>query len=192
MKQGEFFEMPQSSIMEANMELWDLYDQSRCSLNKTHIRGNVINENQYHIVVGIWIVNNNGQILLTRRHQNKETYPNLWENTGGCVQAGESSIEGALREIAEETGIIVAANELRLLGTIKGSHNFVDVYFLKKDIEISDLQLQEGETVDAKWVALDEMIKMLENDEIAIPIQERFRAFYERIMKYYPVNGDCD
>lgn len=165
------------------MELWDLYDENRCLLNKTLIRGNIFNKNHYHIVVGIWIVNANGRILLTLRHPNKETYPNLWENTGGSVLAGESSINGAIRELKEEIGLSVEKKELKLLGTIKGNHNFVDVYLLKKDMEISDIQLQDEETVDAKWVTLDELLKMIDNGEIARPIQERFLKFNKRIIE---------
>jgi isopentenyldiphosphate isomerase len=166
------------------MELWDLYDENRCLLNEIHIRGNIFKENHYHIVVGIWIVNSQGQILITLRHPHKETYPNLWENTGGSVLAGESSVDGARRELKEEIGLSAEKKELKLLGTIKGNHNFVDIYLLKKDIEISDIQLQEEETVDAKWVIPDELFKMIDNGEIAPPIQERFLEFCKRIIPY--------
>ncbi|SCP97647.1 NUDIX hydrolase [Anaerobium acetethylicum] len=165
------------------MEYWDLYDADRCQLNKVHVRGNAIEEQQYHIVVGAWIINSKGQILLTLRHHSKQNYPNLWENTGGSVLAGESSIQGIIRELSEEVGIAAAESELSLLGTIRGSHNFVDEYLLKKDIEISELRLQEEEVMDARWVELDELIRMMKNGEVALPIQERFWPFYEKISR---------
>ncbi|MED4554797.1 NUDIX domain-containing protein [Lysinibacillus capsici] len=52
----------------------------------------------------IWIRNNKGEFLLTKRHPNKH-YPHLWECPGGSIVTGESSLDGAIREVEEEIGI---------------------------------------------------------------------------------------
>src|SRR5690554_4967672 len=145
------------------MEKWDLYDKNRKPLNRTHARGTemVIGEN--HIVVDIWTVNSDKEILLTLRHPDKQIYPNFWENTGGSVVTGETSRLGATRELFEETGINAKEDELVLLGTKKEETAFVDTYIVRKDISISDLTMQEGETVDAKWVTIDKLDEMIDN-----------------------------
>lgn len=157
------------------MEKWDLFDEKRQPLNRTHTRGNemVIGEN--HIVVDIWTVSSDREILLTLRHPDKEIYPNFWENTGGSVLTGETSRLGAARELFEETGINVKENELVLLGTRKETTAFVDTYIVRKDIAISDLTMQEGETADAKWVNLEELDQMIVNGDIASPVAERLQ-----------------
>lgn len=154
------------------MEIWDLYDENRNLLDKKRIRGNSGIGGEYHIVVGIWTVNSKNQVLLTLRDPNKEDYANYWENSGGSILQGETSKQGAKRELLEETGIKIEEEELFYLGTNKGNTYFHDVYVIRKDIEITELILQEGETVDAKWVTVEELDRMIENEEIAKPVVE--------------------
>ena len=155
------------------MEKWDLFDDKRQPLFRTHNRQDKMIKGEYHVVVGIWIVNSNNEILLTLRHPMKEVYPNLWENTCGSVLAGELSKNGVIRELFEETGIIVNENELSFLGTRKEETAFVDTYIVRKDIKISELTMQEGETVDAQWVTLNKLDEMMKLGTIALPIAER-------------------
>ena len=155
------------------MEEWDLFDEKRQSLNKTHNRQDKMIIGEYHIVVDIWTVNINNEILLTLRHPDKKDYPNLWENTGGSALAGETSKVGAIRELYEETGIIANENELVFLGTKKQKTAFVDTYLVRKNYKISELTMQEGETVGAQWVTLDKLDEMIESGAIALPVAER-------------------
>ena len=165
------------------MEKWDLYDKDRKPLFRKHQRGKKLNAGEYHIVVQIWTVNSEGKILLTLRDSSKKDYPNKWENSGGSVLSGETSREGALRELEEETGIVAKEKDLMLLGTYREPHNFFDYYLLHHDIECIDLRLQVGETVDAKWVTLDELEKMIEDESLAIPIGKTYLRFKERIQE---------
>jgi 8-oxo-dGTP pyrophosphatase MutT (NUDIX family) len=155
------------------MEKWDLYDESRQPLNKTHYRKDKMTIGEYHIVVGIWTVNDNNEILLTLRHPDKKEYPNYWENTAGSVLAGETSRAGAMRELFEETGITAGDNELLYLGTRKERTAFFDTYMVRKNLKISELTLQDGETVDAQWVTLDKLDEMIESGAVALPVSER-------------------
>jgi len=152
------------------MELWDLYDPDRKPLNKTHPRGTWLKEGERHIIVNIWTVNSEGNILLTLRDPHKDPWPNVWENTGGSVLAGESSLEGAVRELAEETGILIEKDDLTLLAEKEGKHAFVDLYLVEKDVDLKDLILQEGETVDCKWVTLQELEEMSQKELVASPL----------------------
>lgn len=97
------------------MEVWDLVDENKRPINKLHTRGEAQQPGEYHVVVEILTVNADGRILLTQRDAEK-TYPLLWETTGGSVTAGESSLQGAVRELAEETGLVAEEKELKFLG----------------------------------------------------------------------------
>ena len=158
------------------MEKWDLYNERRETLGRTHHRPEPMVNGTYHVVVSIWTVNNENKILSTLRHPEKDKYPNLWENTAGSVLAGETSREGAVRELLEETGIQVAQEELQLLGTIQEATAFVDQYIVRKGVKREDLVMQEGETVDAKWVTLEELDEMIGKGEIAEPVGTRLRT----------------
>ena len=88
------------------LEMWDLYNGKREKTGKVLPRGVPVPKGLYHLTVSAWIVNSQGQYLLSRRHPQK-TYPLCWECTGGSVLAGEDSLNGAVREVREELGIIL-------------------------------------------------------------------------------------
>ena len=161
------------------MEVWDLFDSERKPLGRTWPRGDGKPQGTYHVVVGVWTLNTSGQILLTLRHPEKESYANTWENTGGSVISGESSLEGAIRELAEETGINAEPSELTLLGTCQETSAFIDTYIVVKDVDLEDLRLQPGETVAARWVSLDELYELANDGQLAAPVAERLYALQQ-------------
>ena len=166
------------------MELWDLFDAARSPLHKTRLRGTPCQNGEYHVVVSIWTVDSNGNILLTLRDPAKESYPNAWENTGGSMLAGESSRAAAVRELQEETGIFAEADELILIGTEQTKDSFVDHYLLRRDIPLSEIRLQPGETADARWVSLSELDAMIADLSLAKPIGEQFNGIRERFLLF--------
>jgi len=166
------------------MELWDLYDENRKLINKLHNRENPMVHSENHIVVDIWTVNSNYEVLLTLRHPDKKDYPDCWENTGGSILAGENSKQGAVRELFEETGIIACENELHLLGTQKEPTAFVDSYIVRKDIKISELTMQDGETVGAKWVSLRTLDEMISDGSIAYPVSRRLKPVRKEFERF--------
>lgn len=87
------------------MEKWDLYTKYREKTGKEHIRGEEIPEGFYHLVVHVWIRNRKGEYLISQRSASRPTFPLMWECVGGSVIKGESSIEGAVREVKEEVGL---------------------------------------------------------------------------------------
>jgi len=166
------------------MEVWDLYDENRQPLRKTHPRGEPLSPGSYHIVVGVWVVNGRGQTLLTLRAPDKQPWPNTWENTGGSVVAGETSVAGAVRELAEETGIRAGEDELIFLHSLREGYAFHDHYLLRRDLPLDELTLQPGETVDAKWVTLAELDGMIASGEMNEPTGRRLREYREKLVEY--------
>jgi 8-oxo-dGTP diphosphatase len=155
------------------MELWDLYDSNRQPLHRTHQRGKIENPGEYHIVVEVWTVNSKKNVLITLRDPSKETYPDKWENTGGSAITRETSRQAAVRELFEETGIKEYEDDLTLLGTVQEESDFVDVYLLFHDAAISQLTMQQGETVAAKWVTIEQLDEMISNESLALPVGKR-------------------
>ncbi len=166
------------------MEHWDLFDGARNPLGKTRLRGTPGNLGEYHIVVSIWTVDSAGNILLTLRDPAKESYPDRWENTGGSALAGETSKQAAVRELYEETGITASEDELLLLGEQIARDSFVDHYLLRRDVPITEIHLQAGETADAKWVTLATLDEMIASLTLAKPIGEQFNEIRERFLLF--------
>jgi 8-oxo-dGTP pyrophosphatase MutT (NUDIX family) len=61
--------------------------------------------------VNVAIINAHREVLLTRR-SSKVRQPGRWCLPGGHVEAGESWLQAALREVKEEVGLVVVKPEL--------------------------------------------------------------------------------
>lgn len=149
-------------------EYWNVYDKYRNKMDKIIKRDSDerLKDGEYHIVITGIIQNSKNQILITRRNKNKIVYPGLWECTGGSVKAEESSIEAVIREIKEEIGVEFKPTEGRLLGTVKGNNFFRDVWNFRKDILKKDINYNDGEVIDSRWVSLEEYANLYSIGEV--------------------------
>ena len=74
------------------MELNDIYDENRNLTGKLHRRGTPWKPGEYGVVVCVWVYDGRGHLLLTRRAREK-SFAGTWENSGGAVKAGETTVE---------------------------------------------------------------------------------------------------
>ena len=159
------------------MEYWDLLDRDRKPLGVTHPRGRQypMPRGSYHTVVMIITVDRDGRVLLTRRAPTKGMYPDSWEITCGSAIAGEDSRTAAARELAEETGISLSENAI-LMDTLTVPQAFMDIWLNRLDMTAEDVAvtLQEGETVDFRWVTLYELDCMINRGELPPPVSMRY------------------
>ncbi len=165
------------------MELWDLYDEALRPMGRTHRRGEPMAPGTYHLGADVWVINSRGEILLTLRAPEKEDLPNEWENTCGSVLAGETALEGALRELREETGIVAGPEELQEIHYRRGTATHSFSYLLRRDVELSALVFQPGETVDALWVTPEELDELVARPFGARPAGERWPFVRETLIQ---------
>ena len=86
-------------------EMWDIYDINKNKIGKQVQRNSYqFKKGEYHIVVTAIIMNSKNEILISKRAAYKK-FGLMWECNGGSILAGETSLEGVLREIKEELGI---------------------------------------------------------------------------------------
>ncbi|MGA9468378.1 MAG: NUDIX domain-containing protein [Exiguobacterium marinum] len=156
-------------------ETWDLLDENRQPLGRTHFRGDDLEPNTFHTVIEVFTFDPDGKLLLSRRHPDKK-YPLLWEGTGGSILAGEVSREGAVRELQEELGLCVLPEQLRFVTTIKRETYFLDLYVYTSErlIDLRQLSLQIDEVVD---VRLEEWDTVLDSVELVPTVKERLIRF---------------
>lgn len=150
------------------MELWDLLDGSGFKTGGTVERGKPMKQDEYHLVVHIWIQHSNGEFLITKRTPNK-TFPNMWETSGGSAIAGDDSMQAALREVKEEIGIDLTPANGKCLFRLKRQHHnfpdFVDVWFFKEDIDIKQVIYQPDEVCGAKWATAGQIRTLIDLGE---------------------------
>ena len=162
-------------------EYLDLYDRElRPTGEKWERNDSVpIPEGKFHYVVNILCRNKEGKLLITKRHPDKP-YGGWWEVSGGSVVSGEIPLDGAVRELFEETGLKAAPSELRYFGQIIRErsgcvHNF---YLYEGDFSAEDIVLQEGETVDFRLVTPKELEQMSDRLEFLDFSFNRLRAVF--------------
>lgn len=162
-------------------ELWNLYDEHKNPLGKTHVRGEKLKNGEYHIVVDVLSVNLDGKILVTKRHPDKP-FGGMWEVTGGSVLAGEKSDDGAKRELFEETGLKADSLEYRGMIVRPQTGAIHELYLHMDDFNESDIALQEGETVDFKLVTPEELYAMAEQGEFLGYLYNRIKGIFPDIL----------
>lgn len=150
-------------------ELWDIYDINKNKTGKTAEK-NVyqFKEGEYHIVVTGIIMNSKNEILISKRAKHKK-FGLMWECNGGSILTGETSLEGIIRELKEELGIEFSKKEAIFLKEIRRDKlppDFKDLWLFKRDIDKKEITFPDGESIDSKWVTIDEFIRMYENKEI--------------------------
>ncbi len=169
------------------MELWDVYDKDGNLTGKTISRmvgGKLMPAGEYHLAVTVVIINSKGEMFCTRRSPEKPLFPGMWENTGGSVLAGETSLQGAIRELKEETGLTAAPEELTFLYRSKLPDSFMDVYGLRRDFPIGEVTFQPGETDGAKWFPYEEWEKLARAGAVLTPAGTDNEEFFSILRKY--------
>jgi len=93
-------------------------------------------------------------------------HPDLYYTVGGRVHAGETSQEAVLREVVEETGVVMEIDRLRFVGEqffeMQGAkYHLVSFYYQMKYDDKTDIA--NGKKTDQNeeslhWIAIDDLI----------------------------------
>ena len=152
------------------MELWDVYNINREKTGKVIDRNSseILQDGEYHIVAEAIIINSKQEILLSKRAESKTKYPLMWECNGGSVKSGEDTLQGILRELKEELGIVLSKDEAIFYKTIRDdkAKDFKDIWIFRKDIDLKELSFTDNEVIEAKWASLKEFERMHKNNDI--------------------------
>ena len=126
----------------------------------------------WHKSVHVWIINDKNEVLLQYRSAEKDLYPNTWDcSFAGHIDAGESSIETVLREGKEELDIDVNLENLQYVFTNRemfqygqvNSNEFVDIYILRQNINLQNVEFQKEEVSNAKYVSKEQFFELMKN-----------------------------
>jgi 8-oxo-dGTP pyrophosphatase MutT (NUDIX family) len=116
--------------------------------------------------VGVVAIDDQDRIALVGQHR----YPFdawSWEIPEGGSPLAEDSLEGAKRELAEETGL--TARAWREIGHWKLSNSVTDeaaVAYLATDLEQGQAQPEGSEVLEFKWLPFDEVMELIRLGEI--------------------------
>ena len=138
------------------MEYRDLYSFNRILTGKKILKGKQIPENNYIMMVVIFIENDNHEFLIQKRSVDKG---GKWATTGGHPKSGETSLQGIITEVKEELGMEIK-NPI-LFKQASGKDTLCDLYYLKQNIDISKIIIQKEEVDEVKWASIDEINELM-------------------------------
>ena len=143
-------------------EYWDTFDDARLRAGRTVQRGADLAAGDLHVVIHVCLFNADGEMLIQRRADDKRGWPGMWDfSTGGSVTRGESSRQGAEREVFEELGVRFDLTGVRPSFTFNFHRGFDDFYLIDHEVDISDLAIPNAEVAEARWAGRDEVLELL-------------------------------
>lgn len=151
----------------------DIYDADRNLTGRIHRRGTPWKKGEYGMVVCVWVYDGEGNVLLTRRAPQKSG-AGTWENSGGAVKAGETSLQAIARELYEETGIRAAQEEFEFLESGRDRNTHYDHYCLRRSLPLEQIVLQPGETDAVQWASFGKVHEMIRTRQICRVIGNQF------------------
>lgn len=119
--------------------------------------------------VGIMLWKDN-KVLLGKRNDDAEKASSdlhgegMWTMPGGKLDFHETLIDGAYREVLEETGIKINKDKLKIISVadeIVPDNHYVTIGFLCEDFEGEAKTLEPEEMTEWKWFALDNLPRNL-------------------------------
>lgn len=148
-------------------EYFDLLDERGEKTGVIKERALVHRDGDLHGTAHVWILRSLPEgcaILLQKRSPGKDAYPGCWDiSSAGHLPSGSGYLEIALRELQEELGLSVPAEELvfagfhqRMTSTVFHGVPFRDqersaVYLLCRGIEPASLRLQREEVSEVRY-----------------------------------------
>ncbi len=150
------------------LELLDLVDENGVPTGEVKERELVHRDGDRHRTSHVWLFrrwNGRWQVLLQKRSEQKDSHPGCFDiSSAGHIPAGVDWVPSALRELEEELGLRMQAEQLHLAGVRrfdwKGSFYgkpFRDrqvsrVYYGIWEGEPRDLRLQDSEVSEVVWM----------------------------------------
>jgi ADP-ribose pyrophosphatase len=125
-----------------------------------------------NVAVGIVALDDLGRVLLVGQHRyTLDEYS--WELPEGGVEAGESPLDGARRELLEESGYSAASwRELLRFTTSNSVADETGLVFVARDLTPGVASPDGTEDLAVRWVPFDEALAMIDRGEITDAISQ--------------------
>lgn len=112
--------------------------------------------------VGGVVLNSKRKLLVIVERSDEADKPNYYKLPGGALEEGEHIVEGAIREVREETGMLTRFESLVCFRHWHGyRHGKSDFYFVCRLSPLSEaITIQEAEIHKCRWMPVDEFLEL--------------------------------
>jgi len=160
--------------MGNQLALINVLDENGDPTGESKTKAEIHKQGLFHNSAHVWIYNSKGEIMLQLRAKDKDSFPGLWDiSVAGHTDSGEKPVESAVREMKEEIGLDVTAEQLEFVGIKKFSQPIINtdwyenefgyIYFYKFDGDINELSMPDGEVEKIEFVPIDIFEKEINN-----------------------------
>src|SRR4051812_45861000 len=136
-------------------ELLQIFNKTGTILKPVTFRQALKNPHVYYGVCSIWLIDNKGRILCSKRSQTSLLDPGRWQSFfGGKLRAGEGHEQAAVRELQEEIGLKISTNQLAMIDTgfINSSHRYYKAYAVRfTPAQEKEIKPNSNEISDLCW-----------------------------------------
>ncbi len=144
------------------MEILDIYDEKGNRTGRTAERSTFLSKGDYFLCAHVILENQDGLFLIQKRSDTKATRPGQWDITAGAVDAGETSLDGALREAKEEVGLTLPREKMQFLFRDRRRSCYHDVYYIKTTFSLEDCTMQESEVQALDLVTEEKLLQLVD------------------------------
>lgn len=163
-------------------EYVDILDETGKETGEVITKREAHNTGKWHRAIHIWIISEDKKnILLQKRCPDKNLFPNMWDiSVGGHVSSGEDTLVAAKRELSEELGLNPDDYKFEYVDVIKEkfvdgnivSNEFVTIYKIINNVNISSIKLQKEEVSEARWFTKSELHALRDELKVIPHIEE--------------------
>lgn len=165
----------------------------------TASRDEIHDKGLLHREVHVWFYTQDGKIIFQHRGKDKDTYPNKLDSTvGGHVEIGEDYISAALKEVEEETGLVVKESNLKLIEIIQSNHHdpatnktnntHRAIYAFLFTGKLSDLKTEPGKGLGFEAFSIQQLNNLSDQEKtkfIPLLLSPTYLDLYERIQNKF-------
>ncbi|WP_406683991.1 NUDIX domain-containing protein [Seonamhaeicola sp. MEBiC1930] len=172
----------------------DIVDAKGIPTGQSELKSVIHKKGLYHNTAHIWFYTTKGEILLSQRSSKKVICPLMWDvSVAGHIDAGESIIQGAIREIQEEISLTISETDLKTIGVFEcfqsydngiNDNEFHNTFIAKFNAPLAELTPQKGEVEALKLVTFAEFQKLIDtlgnNGNHFVPSN---KSYYKFVLK---------
>jgi len=109
--------------------------------------------------------------------------PKKFELPGGGIELGELPVDGAVREVRQETGIVFSSHDLHWVGNFifRQRYGIVHLYELKHPFTGRFPNHETHEVAEKKWMSIPEILTLSRSD--TYPAQQALIVHYKQWVK---------
>lgn len=113
-------------------------------------------------VAALWIENKGGEVLIAKRPADKRRDPNRWGPAVATAVDEKEAYLVAIKNASERVlGLMGVRLEVKDKVFVRGYNNFFcQLYYLKQDLDIKQLKIDEKEVQSVQWINKTELEKM--------------------------------